>query len=75
MDQTFGQRLALCRHHLALSQHQLAARTAIPQGTISRLEAGQRAPGATILIALAQTLHCSVDWLLGLPGTCEDHAG
>jgi transcriptional regulator with XRE-family HTH domain len=50
-----------------MSQLELAERSGLRQSHISQLETGARSnPQAHILIALAKTLDCSTDYLLGL---------
>ena len=61
----FGTRVRQRRHHLGLSQQDLADRARMPQTIISRIErGGNKNPGADVLRRLARALNCSVDWLL-----------
>lgn len=53
------------RKALGLSQDELAEMTGITQTHISRYEMGQAEPTAGNLLALADALQVSADWLLG----------
>ena len=60
-----GDRIKAKRTEMGWSQQALASESGIPQGTLSRVEAGRRCPGAQLLIDLADAMNVSVDWLLG----------
>lgn len=61
----FGTRLKTRRLKLGLSQTALATLAGIAQPQISRYENGEAEPNATAILALAQALQTSTDWLLG----------
>jgi transcriptional regulator with XRE-family HTH domain len=64
-----AQRLRYMRDHRRLSTAELARRAAIHPSTLTNIFQGIR-PGANLkahqLRSLAEVLHMSVDWLLGL---------
>jgi transcriptional regulator with XRE-family HTH domain len=64
---TLGERIALLRRRQHLTQRQLASAIGVAQTEIVRLETGLvKDPHASRIIALAQALRVSSDWLLGL---------
>ena len=64
---TFGERLALIRKRRKLTQRQLAEGIGCQQSDIHRLESGLVTdPHMSRLVALAQALQVSTDWLAGL---------
>jgi transcriptional regulator with XRE-family HTH domain len=64
---TFGERLALIRKRRKLTQRQLAEHIGCQQSDIHRLESGLVTdPHMSRLVALAQALQVSTDWLAGL---------
>src|SRR2546422_2824905 len=64
---TFGERLALIRKRRKLTQRQLAEHIGCQQSDIHRLESGLVTdPHMSRLVALAQALQVSTDWLSGL---------
>jgi len=68
-----GQRLYARRKQLKMTQARLADLTGMTQGSIARIENGKaKEVESSTLIALAQALDVSADWLLGL--TDVDHA-
>lgn|GEM_PF-648856 len=58
-----GRRIRHARQRAGLTQGD-AAGTDMSTAYISRIEAGQRRPGADLLIALAERLHCTTEELL-----------
>lgn len=60
-----GTRLAWARKHQGLSQHALATLVGVREKDIQRWESGQNKPRDTMIVALADTLHVSTDFLLG----------
>lgn len=60
-----GQRMKFEREKKGLSQKYISEHTGIPSSNISRYETGERNPDIATLIALADFLGCSVDYLLG----------
>ena len=61
-----GRRLASLREAAGYSQAQLADAIGVTRRTISYYETEGESPPAHLLIALANTLHVSIDELLGL---------
>lgn len=68
MDElSLGERICLMRRRRGMTQGQLAAVVGVAQSEIHRLETGlTKDPHASRVIALAQALHVTSDWLLGL---------
>lgn len=60
-----GRRILERRRMLRLSQESLSELTGISQTQISRYEKGENDPTGAALIALADSLETTVDWLLG----------
>ena len=62
-----GRRIAATRVMADLTQQELAARAGIAQSALARVERGNR-PQLSVgtLYAIAQALHVSTDYLLGL---------
>ena len=70
---TLGERLALIRKRRKLTQRQLAETIGCQQSDIHRLEAGLVSdPHTSRLVALAQALQVSTDWLVGLRDTADE---
>ncbi len=70
--QAFGQRIAHARTRGGWTQQELAASTGLQQAAIARLERGrQAAVRADTVMALAEGLGVSTDYLLGLAGEAE----
>jgi transcriptional regulator with XRE-family HTH domain len=69
-----GQRLYARRKQLKMTQARLASMTGMTQGSIARIETGKaKEVESSTLIALAQALAVTTDWLLGLtPDEAED---
>ena len=65
-EDTIAGRIKARRDALGITQQELERRSGIDQGTISRVEAGQFAPGSELLKRFARGLAVSSDWLLGL---------
>lgn len=63
----FPARLKAAREALRLTQGELAKRAGITQGSVSRLENGDKAPSTELLQTLAKVLGVSVSHLLGDP--------
>ncbi len=74
--QAFGQRIAQARTRGGWTQQELAENTGLQQAAIARLERGrQAAVRADTVMALAEGLGVSTDYLLGLSGeAAEEHA-
>jgi transcriptional regulator with XRE-family HTH domain len=56
------------RKALHINQLELSERTGISQGQISRYERGDNDPTGEALVALADVLNTTTDWLLGRSG-------
>src|SRR5712691_3870123 len=70
---TFGERLALIRKRHKMTQRQLAEHIGCQQSDIYRLESGLvNDPHMSRLVALAQALQVSTDWLSGLRDTTDE---
>ena len=57
-------KLERLRRRARLTQHQLAARSGLHQGSISNMEAGLRAPKVTSLKKLSAALGCQITDLI-----------
>lgn len=71
-------RLTSRREALNLSKSELARRIGVRHVQIVEYEKGRKTPSAETLIALAQVLECSLDWLCGLsdqPRPCNHGTG
>ena len=66
-------RLRLARAGRGMSQRELAKKSGIHSNTILYYEEGRNIPGAKNLIALADALAVSLDWLCGREGRNYDH--
>ena len=62
----FGKRLRELRKEKGYTQAEFAARVGIAQNTLSQFENEIAMPSIPVLIAIAQTLDVSTDFLLGL---------
>lgn len=62
----FKDRLKERRESLKLSQAALAGQVCITQQMIAAYEKGIRSPSLSVLKAIALTLHCSADYLIGV---------
>ena len=70
---TLGERLALIRKRRKMTQRQLAEHIGCQQSDIHRLESGLVSdPHMSRLVALAQALQVSTDWLSGLRDTTDE---
>ena len=73
---TIAERMHKKRRALGWNQEQFAQHAGMRQGTISRLESGQNANiESAQLVAIATTLHVSVDYLLGLTDEESPYSG
>lgn len=59
-----GKRIKTRRTELKLKQLQIKDKTGISSGNLSDIENGKKLPSAQALIALSETLQCSIDWIL-----------
>ena len=62
---TIGESIRERRKIYDIEQQELASRIGIPKQRLNSIETGQSMPTVNILIALADTLHCTTDELLG----------
>ena len=60
-----GERLKSQRELKKLSQKEVAKLINVSSSIVSNYENGERTPSLEILVALARTLNCSTDYLLG----------
>jgi len=61
----FGERLRQIRKEKGLTQAEVAKLLSIGESTVSFYESGKRQPDYETLIRLSETLHVSIDYLLG----------
>ncbi len=66
MENKIPERIKELRLEMNLSQMMLSKKTGLKQGSISRWEAGERAPSIDALIVLALFFKVSLDYLVGL---------
>lgn len=59
------EKIRTMRKKKGLSQRELAAKTGFSERAIQSWESGKRLPGYDGLLALADVLNVSTDWLLG----------
>ena len=72
LQTAMGERIRRRRMALGWNQAQLAEKIPMPQGHISRFEKGQYvAINPEKLMAIAEALEISTDWLLGLTSELE----
>ena len=68
-----GARIAALRKHAGLSQAELAQRLQISASAMGMYEQGRREPSAQTLVAMAQALGVTTDYLLtGIPGPGQE---
>ena len=65
-----GARIAALRREAGMNQAELARLLQISPSTVGMYEQGRREPSADTLVAIAHTLHVTVDYLL--TGTVEE---
>ena len=63
---TLGNRIRSRREELGLTQPELAEKTLLSQGYISRVESGKHNPTAHVVATFAKALSISADELLGI---------
>jgi transcriptional regulator with XRE-family HTH domain len=66
LRQIVGERLVLLRRRRGWTQPELAHRSKMGITTLNRIENAHNSPSIEKLVALAQQLGCSTDYLLGL---------
>jgi transcriptional regulator with XRE-family HTH domain len=64
---TLGENLRAARKRLALTQEQVAERSGVQAGEISRIEAGKRDPQVSTVLKLAEGLEVSPGSLFDSP--------
>lgn len=64
VPQTMGRRIAECRERLGWTQRTLAERAALSVTFISEIENDRRLPGTEALLALADALGSSLDYIV-----------
>ena len=64
-NREIGTRIRLARRDAGLTQEKLAEKIGVSTVFVSQLESGSRAPGLETLVKLSQTLHVSLDLLVG----------
>ena len=62
----FGQKLRELRKQHNLTQKELASMIGVKNSVISFYEVGERLPSPEIIRKLAETLHVSADYLMGI---------
>lgn len=80
LEKVFPERIFGLRKKLRLSQEALADVVGVTQRQISNYESGDNEPTARILVALADALNTTSDYIIGLSNTPErplstDHIG
>jgi transcriptional regulator with XRE-family HTH domain len=63
-SQSIGIRIKQRRNELGLKQLQIKELTGISSGNLSDIENGKKLPSTPALLALSETLDCSIDWIL-----------
>jgi transcriptional regulator with XRE-family HTH domain len=66
MTETLGDRIRIERARLRLSQTELGKLVGLSTNAISLIESGEVDPRASRIVALAQALGVSADYLLGM---------
>lgn len=59
-------RLKEMRKAAGLTMRELGQKVGVTESTVSLYESGKREPSQTVLMAMAEVLSCSVDYLLGV---------
>lgn len=62
---TIGENIRRKRLEYDIEQQELAKRIGVTKGLISRIERDLQSPSVSVLVCIADTLHCSTDELLG----------
>lgn len=63
-SQSIGIRIKQRRNELGLKQLQIKELAGISSGNLSDIENGKKLPSTPALLALSETLDCSIDWIL-----------
>ena len=59
-----GNRIAMLRREANFSQRELASRLHVSPSAVGMYEQGRREPSINILVAIAQELHVTIDYLV-----------
>jgi len=70
---TMGERIASARISRNLTQKELSTLVNISESTLARFEKGVREPRSSTIIAIAQVLNVSCDYLMGLTDVLEPY--
>ena len=70
---TMGERIASARISRNLTQKELSTLVDISESTLARFEKGIREPRSSTIIAIAQVLNVSCDYLMGLTDVLEPY--
>ena len=70
---TMGERIASARISRNLTQKELSTLVNISESTLARFEKGIREPRSSTIIAIAQVLNVSCDYLMGLTDVLEPY--
>ena len=70
---TMGERIASARISRNLTQKELSTLVNISESTLARFEKGIREPRSSTIIAIAQVLNVSCDYLMGLTNVLEPY--
>ncbi len=70
---TMGERIAAARISRNLTQKKLSSLVDVSESTLARFEKGMREPRASTIIAIAQVLNVSCDYLMGLTNVIEPY--
>lgn len=65
-----GKRIRLLRNNQGMTQEELSEQALISRSSLKLYESGKLIPKRDTLVILAETLNCSVDYLLGETDTC-----
>ena len=71
MEWSLGKRVKIARIERGISQQGLATQTGLRQSHVSLIENDRHNPSASVVRLLAQALHVSSDYLLGLSGELQ----
>ena len=63
----FGKRLSARRRAFGRTQAELAQHMNVTVGAVGNWESGTREPNLDCIIAIAQFLDVTIDWLVGMP--------
>lgn len=62
---TIGENIRNKRLECDIEQQELAQRVGVTKAMMCSIETGVKMPSVAVLVSIADTLHCSVDELLG----------